>query len=72
MNFEEGFRRIGIVIWVIAFGLGTIAFAMNLYGAAIAITGGVLLVGYGLLYATAYVARGFMKTGESKNEDQAL
>ena len=72
MNFEEGFRRIGIVIWVIAFALGSIAFAMKLYALAIAIAGGVLLVGYALLCAAEYVAKGFMKkTAPGKVKDQA-
>lgn len=73
MNFEEGFRRIGIVIWVSALGLGAIAFAVNLYVLAIVIAGGIVLVGYALLYAAAYVTKGFMmKTEEGKNEDKTL
>jgi len=73
MNFEEGFHRIGIVVFAIALVLGIPIFIAGDPGAAIAITVGVLLVGYGLLYAAAYVTKGFMKkTDESKNEDQTL
>lgn len=73
MNFEEGFHRIGIVVMVVALVLGTLAFVAGEPGGAILITVGVLFVGFSLLYAAAYVIKGFMKkTSEGKNEDQAL
>ena len=73
MNFEEGFRRIGIVVMAVALVLGVLTFVAGAPALSIWITVGVLLVGYGLLYAAAYVARGFMKkTDESKGEGQAL
>ncbi len=73
MNFEEGFRRIGIVVLAAALVLGAIAFVIGARLAAICISAGVVLVGFSLLYAATYVTKGFMKkTDESKNEDQAL
>jgi len=60
-------------VLAVALVLGTLVFVAGELGAAIAITVGVLLVGFSLLYAAAYVTKGFMKkTGESKDEDQAL
>lgn len=70
MNFEEGFRRIGVVVVFVALILGVLALIMGSPSLAISISGGVVLVGLGLLYAGAYVAKGFMKnTSESKDED---
>jgi len=70
MNFEEGFRRIGVVVLVVALVPGILALVAGDPGAALAITVGILFVGFSFLYAAAYVMKGFMKkTGEGKNED---
>ena len=70
MNFEEGFRRIGIVtIWV-AVILGILLFVAGEFVLGISIAIGIILAGFGLLYVVAYVIRGFMKqSDEGKDKD---
>lgn len=73
MNFVEGFRRIGIVILVIAlcFG-GTFALIFRKPVFGIVIAGCVVLLGNVFLCAAEYVAKGFMKkTTPGKGKDQA-
>ena len=68
MNLEEGFRRIGIVTICTGVILGIILFAAGEFVLGISIAGGVIFVGFVLLYVVAYVIKGFMKQSEEEKD----
>ena len=70
MNFEEGFRRIGVVTICVGVILGIMLFAAGEFVLGFLFAVGVIFVGFVLLYVAAYVIKGFMKqSDEEKDKD---
>lgn len=69
MNFEEGFRRIGVVTLWIAVILAIVLFAAGEFILGTWIAEAIILIGFGLLYVMAYVIKGFMKQSD-KGKDK--
>ncbi len=69
MNFEEGFRRIGIgILWVAALNGIIAAIFTGSLGVGVLVTAANMVVFYALLYIGVYVAKGFMKQSDKEKD----
>lgn len=68
MNYEEGYRRIGIVIICMALIVGGFYCISGEFVKAIALAAFIVVAGYGLMWVSGYVIRGFMKKPDGRGD----